>query len=78
MEEAIRKELDVLEIMVKTEREMDKDVLVAFYERREKFAAVADVKKSLKRVLPEQQIPKKFIHVKQLPRTDSGKVKRNF
>lgn len=78
IEQAIRKELDVLEIMVKTEREMNKDVLVAFYERREKFAAVADVKKSLKRVLPEQQIPKKFIHVKQLPRTDSGKVKRNF
>lgn len=78
IEQAMRKALDISEVLVKTEREKDRDVLVAFYERGEQFAAVAEVRKSLKRVLPEQQIPKKFIHVKQLPRTDSGKVKRNL
>lgn len=75
IEQAIQEKCGV-DSIVMVKRERDKDILTACYESDVPFPSVLNVRKQLREILPEQEIPKRFIHVNRFPRTDSGKIRR--
>lgn len=76
IEQKIREKLGIEEVMVTVCRDGDREYLAAYYERGRKEISVPQVKEALRDSLPQQEIPKRFILIDTLPRTDSGKLIR--
>lgn len=76
IEQKIREKLGIDEVIVTVCRDGDREYLAAYYERGRKDISVPQMKKRLRDSLPQQEIPKQFILIDTLPRTDSGKLVR--
>lgn len=77
IERVVREKCGV-DSIVTVKRKKEKDILVAYYESDVPFSFGLRVRKKLQEILPEWEIPKQFIQVKRLPRTDSGKIRKTY
>lgn len=77
IEQQIREKLGIEQVMVSVLRDGDRDYLAAFYEDKEEKMTVSQMKETLRGSLSGQEIPKRFVKVDSLPKTDSGKIKRS-
>lgn len=77
IEQAIRCVAGIDHVIVMVQRENGKDILEACYEAEEELQEAA-LRKQLREQLSAAEIPRRFVRVECLPRTDSGKlVRRN-
>lgn len=76
IEQQIREKLGIDEVMVSVCRNGDREYLAAYYERDLEEISTPQMKAVLRNSLSQQEIPKRFIRVEKLPRTDSGKLIR--
>lgn len=77
IEQKIKEVLAIEEVMVFVCRDGDREYLAAYYEKDRKELTVPQMKAVLRNSLPRQEIPKRFIQLEKLPRTDSGKLIRD-
>lgn len=75
IERAIWEKLGVINI-VAADRGKDRDILTAYYERKEAFPSTLQIRRLLQDCLEDWEIPKQFIRVDKLPTTASGKLTR--
>ena len=75
IEQAIWEKFGV-DSIVTVKKEQDRDVLAVYYECEVLLPPVLQTRKQLREILPEHEIPKQYIRVEELPRTDSGKIRR--
>ncbi len=76
IEQQIREKLGIDEVVVSVCRNGDREYLEAYYEGGRKEISIPQMKEILRNSLSQQEIPKRFIRVEKLPRTDSGKLIR--
>lgn len=76
IEQIIREKLGITQVMVTVQRNEDKDNLAAYYEGDTEMMSSVQMRKILREYLSGQEIPKQFIRVDKLPKTNSGKIKR--
>ena len=75
IEQAIRSVTGVEQVVVIVQKNGEKDALAACYEAESELEP-AVIRKQLKRYLPAPEIPRQFIRLEHLPRTESGKPVR--
>ena len=74
IQEAMKRILGV-DALASVEKEGQREILVVYYEGEEFTQSQAELRKILKAALEEYELPKKFLHVRELSRTSNGKIK---